>query len=372
MGTELVAPDWSPFTAREAREVLADYPLSVRESGVANVVWRSPRPMSAAALVRSGSTTVFVKRHHVSVRSRTRLEREHEFARHLRLRDVSVPEVLLTTSGASVVEHGDCVYEVHDAARGVDAYRDVPSWYPFASVHHAASAGRALAQFHLAARDFAAPACRPGILSDSMTVVGAEDPERSLVEMVERRGGLARGLARFDYGEDFRRWLVPGIEKASPLLRRQRSQWTHGDWHASNLTWSTGGPDASVREVLDLGLANRTTRVRDLAIALERNCVDWLDINQVNSIRADYRFVDALLDGYDEVLPLDAHDIDVLVAVLPVSHLEFALSEIEYFAEVVHSEANTALAYEGFLLGHVRWFEGPLGSSLLTHLAERA
>ncbi|MHB1088412.1 MAG: phosphotransferase enzyme family protein [Acidimicrobiales bacterium] len=372
MGTELVAPDWTPITPREAREVLAHYGFGARESAVPAVVWRSPRPMSAAALVRAGATTVFVKRHHVGVRSRARLEREHEFARHLRVRAVSVPEVLVTTNGESVLEHGDYVYEVHHTARGVDAYRDVPSWYPFASVHHAVSAGRALALFHQAARDFAAPACSPGILSDSMAVVGDEDPEKALMAMVERRAGLARGLARFDFAKDFERWLVPGIAKASPFLRSQRSQWTHGDWHASNLTWSTGEPDASVSDVLDLGLANRTTRVRDLAIALERNCVDWLDINQVNSIRADHRLVDGVLDGYEEVLPLDPRDKDALVAVLPVSHIEFALSEIEYFAEVVRSEPNTTLAYEGFLLGHVRWFEGPLGSALLTHVATRA
>jgi Ser/Thr protein kinase RdoA (MazF antagonist) len=369
MGTDLVVPDWPAITADEAREVLANF--SWMGTGAPYIVWRSPRPMSGAAIVRSTTATVFVKRHHVAVRSTARLEREHEFARHLRDHGVSVPAVLSTTSGESVVKLGEYVYEVHDTARGVDAYRDVPSWFPFASVHHASSAGRALALFHAGAREFAAPAWNPEILNDSMAIIGGDDPERALLTMIERRGALSRALDHYEYEQDLRRWLVPAMEQASPLLRGEQSQWTHGDWHASNLTWSTSGEDAAVADVLDLGLSNRTTAVRDLAIAVERNCVDWLDINQVGSIHPDYKSVDALLDGYEELSPLSTEQGAALIALLPVSHVEFALSEIEYFADVVHSAANTNLAYEGFLLGHAQWFQGPLGTSLLSHLGER-
>ncbi len=371
MGTEMVRPDWPAISADEVREVLAHYSWIVGESGAPYIVWRSPRPMSAAALVRSASASVFIKRHHVTVRSAARLEREHEFARHLRARGVSVPAVLSTTGGESTVQLGENVYEVHDAARGVDAYRDVPSWYPFVSVHHASSAGRALAHFHAGARDFAPTAWTPEILNDSMAIIGDDDPLRALFTMLERRSALAHALDHFEYEEDFRRWLVPAIEHASPLVRGEQTQWTHGDWHASNLTWSTSDEDATVVEVLDLGLSNRTTAVRDLAIAVERNCVDWLDINQVGSVQPDFGGVDALLDGYEDVSPLSKEQGAALIALLPVSHVEFALSEIEYFADVVHSASNTSLAYEGFLLGHVKWFEGPLGTSLLSHLSER-
>ncbi len=371
MSNDLVASDWPAITTGEVRDVLAHYSWISDEPGAAHVVWRSPRPMSAAVVARRATTSVFVKRHHVKVRSRARLIQEHEFARHLRSRGAPVPAVLSTTSGESVVEHGDYVYEVHDASRGVDLYRDTPSWHPFSRVQHARSAGRALAHLHRAARDFASPAWGPDVLVDSMAIVGDADPAAALTQLVAQRRGLARSLERFDYQEDFSRWIVPAIKRASPLVQELHPQWTHGDWHPSNLTWSTNEGDAAVSEILDLGLSNRTTAIRDIAIAIERTCVDWLDVKALGRVRSDVRFVDALLDGYEEVSPFTRDENAALVALLPVSHVEFALSEVEYFAEVVHSDVNTALAYEGFLLGHVRWFEGPDGASLLEHLSAR-
>jgi Ser/Thr protein kinase RdoA (MazF antagonist) len=371
MGTGLVASDWPRIRVDEARELLNHFSWIDDEIGTAFVLWTSPRPMSAAALVRKGTTTVFVKRHHVTVRSRARLEREHQFARHLRGSGVAVPAVLATTSGATVIERDDYVYEVHDSARGVDLYRDVASWYPFVSPAHAVSAGRALANFHRAARDFAAPTWDLEVLSGSVAIVDAEDPSLALRQLVEGRRGLALALAQIDYEEDFKRCLLPWVEKASPHLGALRSQWTHGDWHASNLTWSSYGPMATVCEVLDLGLSNRTYAVHDLAVAIERNAVDWLDVARCGSMTFDEAIVDALLDGYEQVAPLAPGELSALVALLPVAHLEFALSEVEYFADVVHSPSNTALAYEDYLLGHARWFEGPIGSSLLAHLERR-
>ena len=59
MGRELAEPDWPALTGEELSDVLGGMPV---------VAWRSPRPMSAAALVRLGAMTVFVKRRHLSVR----------------------------------------------------------------------------------------------------------------------------------------------------------------------------------------------------------------------------------------------------------------------------------------------------------------
>jgi hypothetical protein len=57
--------------------------------------------------------------------------------------------------------------------------------------------------------------------------------------------------------------------------------------------------------------------------------------------------------------------------VLPVVHVEYALSEIEYFADVVASPANAELAYDGYLLGHARWFSSTDGAALVGHLQAR-
>jgi Ser/Thr protein kinase RdoA (MazF antagonist) len=114
---------------------------------------------------------------------------------------------------------------------------------------------------------------------------------------------------------------------------------------------------ANVAGVLDLGLANRTAAIHDVALALERSAVDWLDRARTGEVRADLEAVDAILDGYELLRQLDEDERAALIAVLPVVHLEFALSEVEYFADVVNSVTNTALAYDDYLVGHARWYQ---------------
>jgi hypothetical protein len=53
--------------------------------------------------------------------------------------------------------------------------------------------------------------------------------------------------------------------------------------------------------------------------------------------------------------------------VLPVVHVEYALSEADYFTSVAISRANADLAYE-YLIGHARWFGEPPGAALLGFL----
>jgi Ser/Thr protein kinase RdoA (MazF antagonist) len=370
MGRDLVVADWPDLAEDEVRAVLSRVELTERvaKRGDVRVTWSSPRPMSAASLVDCARGEFFVKRHHASVRSPERLRVEHAFARHLRDRGQSVPRVLVACNGDTVVRDGDFVYEVHEKAVGLDLYREKPSWYPFNSLDHARAAGRALASFHAAAESFAAAATTPGVLSNSVDVIASSDPLTAIRRLVDSRPALARVLESRDIELDLCRFLQPGIELAAPLMRRLPSQWGHGDWHPSNLTWTTTDSSARVASVLDLGLANRTAAMHDLALALERSAVDWLDLARTSDVRADLDAVDAVLDGYESVRPLGEDESAALIAVLPVVHLEFALSEIEYFADVVHSDANTDLACNGYLIGHARWFHTAKGAELIERL----
>jgi len=374
MGKVLVRPDWVALSDEEVRAVLRRYEGHDGAAGSreAVVTWQSPRPMSAAGLVQAGGRSVFVKRHHVAVRTADQLRVEHCFTNYLRSRGQLVPAVLRSVSGATVVRDGDFVYEVLEQAVGVDRYRDAPSWSPFISLGHARAAGRALARFHQAAADFPLPPRAPGVLMNSAVIVAAADPLAELGRLLAARPGLSGALARRSLTEDFAHYLLPTIEKAAPLLRALTPQWGHGDWHPSNLTWSSTSPSAVVAGVLDLGLANRTFAVHDLAVALERSTIDWLDMTETGHVAADLDAVDALVDGYEDVRPLDELESTALAAVLPVVHLEYALSEVEYFAEVVGSDVNADLACDAYLVGHARWFEGAAGSVLREHLCRRA
>jgi Ser/Thr protein kinase RdoA (MazF antagonist) len=279
--------------------------------------------------------------------------------------------VLAAPDGDTVVRDGDFVYEVHEKAAGLDLYREAPSWYPFISLDHARAAGRALAHFQAAANGFTAAATSPGVLTNSMDVVASSDPLTALRQLVGSRPALVRALECRDIESDISRYIKPGIELAAPFLVRLPSQWGHGDWHPSNLTWTTADSIANVVSVLDLGLANRTAAIHDLALALERSVVDWLDLARTGEVRANLDAADAILDGYESVRPLDEDESAALVAVLPVVHLEFALSEVEYFSDVVNSETNTALAYDGYLIGHARWFQEAGGEELIERLRRR-
>jgi Ser/Thr protein kinase RdoA (MazF antagonist) len=375
MGKELVEPDWAPLTGDEVSAVLARYAgwATGGTTGAGTVVaWSSPRPMSAAGLVRHGDGAVFVKRHHTRVRSAGQLAAEHAFAAHLRARGLPVPAVWRTASGRTTVARGDFVYEVHEVAAGIDLYRDAMSWTPYLSTGHARAAGAALARLHQAAAGFTRAARPPAVLTSSCGVISAADPVAEVDAIARRRPGLARYLAGRDWRRDIARDHLPVIRRAAPLLAGLEPLWGHGDWHPSNLTWDSAGPDAGVVAVFDFGLANRTFAVHDLAVALERSVVAWLDLAESGRAGVDPGGADALLGGYAEVRPLSPAEARALPEVLPVAHLEYALSEIEYFADVVASPALADLAYDTYLVGHTRWFAGPDGAAFLDHLRRRA
>jgi Ser/Thr protein kinase RdoA (MazF antagonist) len=368
MGTEWVAPDWAPLTDDEVRHVLAAYPDCRDAAGRAEVSWRSPRPMSAAALVRAGPRELFVKRHDPRVRTAAQLAAEHAFAAHLRARGVPVPAVLRTAAGATALTRAAGVYEVHEQAPGADLYRDAMSWTPYASLGHAFAAGRALAQLHEAAAGFRRRARPPAVLTSSCAVVTAADPLAAVARLAARRPGLGRYLAARRWQDDLARHHLPVIRRAGPLLAGLPPQWGHGDWHPSNLTWASPGPDATAAALIDFGLANRTFAVHDLATALERATIGWLTLAETGQAEADLDAVDALLAGYQSVRPLAAAERAALAEVLPVVHLEYALSEVEYFAAVLCSPDGASLAYDTYLIGHTRWFTSPAGSALPDHL----
>src|SRR5215467_199447 len=376
MGKELVEPDWVPLTGDEVSAVLARYglgtgPADTTRTGTV-VAWSSPRPMSAAGLVRHGAGTVFVKRHHVRIRSAAQLAAEHAFATHLRASGLPVPAVRRTAGGRTVVAEGDFVYEVHEVAAGIDLYRDAMSWTPYLSTGQARAAGAALARLHRAAAGFTRAARPPAVLTSSCDVISAADPVAAVGAIARRRPGLARYLDGRDWRRDLARDHLPVIRRAAPMLAGLAPLWGHGDWHPSNLTWDSAGPDAGVVAVFDLGLANRTFAVHDLAVALERSVIAWLELAETGQAGVDTGGMEALLDGYQAVRPLSPAEASALPEMLPVVHLEYALSEVEYFADVVSSPALADLAYDAYLTGHTRWFAGPDGAAMLDHLRRRA
>jgi Ser/Thr protein kinase RdoA (MazF antagonist) len=331
--------------------------------GPARILWHSPRPFSAAARVRTPAGEVFVKRQHVRVRTPQALAEEHAFIAHLRDGGLPVPQILANDHGDTAIQCGDWVYEVHAPAVGIDLYRDVPSWTPLLRLDHARSAGRMLARLHRTAAGFAAPTRSAPLLVARDDVLRASDFFDAIEARCARRPALAGYLAKRDWRGEASA-LAARHRRVQPQLASLPRLWTHGDWHVSNLFWSSADDDAGAASVLDFGLCAPTFALYDLATAIERNAVAWLQLEQ--GMRAVFpETAQALIAGYAEVLPLAAAQRALLAELLPLVHVDFALSEMDYFLGVLGAEEQADIGWRDFLLGHEAWFDTAAGRALL-------
>lgn len=364
MGTENVAPDWPALTGAETDTLLRRYPEA---GGAARLLWLSPRPLSAAGVVETvRGGTVFVKRHHRSVRTVGGLLEEHGFLAHLRQRGAPVVRVLADAAGRTAVADGEWTYELHTLGDGEDLYQDAISWSPFADLAHARAAGRALAALHQAAEGYDAPHRAPQPLVAGFSVFAAPDPFAAVEQYAADRPAVAAQLAGRAWRADLERWHLPFHEHLRPHLADIEPLWTHNDLHASNLLWS-GGERAEVATILDFGLADRAYAIHDLATAIERNAVEWLALEAKgpDAVHADAAV--ALVEGYLEIRKLTDAERVALPDLLALSHTDYALSELDYFGGVTRSPSNAELAYR-YLIDHTAWFAGPVGGALLDRL----
>ncbi len=351
-----VSPDWPKLTLAELGPVLARF----RAVGAAEaVVWHSGRPFAASAIVQGAGARVFVKRHDPRVRDLADLAEEHAFIAHLRREGAAVPAVLAADgNGATAVAGPAGVYEVHALAEGKDSYRDAHSWTPLRSGEDAASLGYALGRLHVAAEGFAAPARTTFLVVAGDALLRAPDLATGLAARLAADDLLRDALRDRPWRADFAEVLTPWHLALLPFLAEIEPLWAHGDLHASNLLWQGG----RVSAVLDLGMCNRASAPYDLATAIERNAIAWLEPGVSKGRPALAR---AILRGYDRARPRAPAERAALRHLLPIVHVDFALSELGYFHGVTRSAANAEAAYTDFLLGHARWFASPEGVDFL-------
>lgn len=368
LNNDEVAADWPAISAREIAWLRGRFP---QLEGAGAVLWHSPRPMSAAAIVEGRHGQVFIKRHHHSVRTAASLGEEHRFIAHLAAAGVPVVQVLRDRDGATAIEHGHWTYELHALAAGHDLYRDAPSWTPPLDPGHAHAAGAMLATLHNAAAGYQAPQRSTHMLVARDDLIRAADPIAQLQRDLVERPALADYLARKPWQHDLQQTVLPWHAALGERLHSEPRLWAHNDWHVSNLLWHETGNTPGVASVLDFGLASPTSALFDLATAIERNAVAWLELER-GAQAAHTAIALALLDGYRQVRPLGTTQVLLLADLLPIVHFDFALSEVEYFHGATGSTANADIAYHDFLLGHARWFSGRHGQALLAALRAAA
>ena len=362
--------DWPRLTLAEAERLLLRYPDA---GGAVELLSFSPRPFSAASVVATPRGKVFVKRHHRTVRDRAGLMEEHALIAHLHAADWGgaaslVPQVLTDCAGESVVLDEEWTYEVHALANGVDVYEQALSWTPFLSADDALAAGRALARLHHAAKGYDAPARAQRQLVSSYSIFAGADPLSAMEAYLASRPLLQSYAEKRRWRESMESLFLSLHAELMPWTGYLAPLWTHTDFHASNLTWGHADEASRVRGIVDFGLADRTNAVHDLATAIERNVIAWLRMDEAGADLVRYDQLDALLAGYEGLSSLSYEEARALVAMLPLVHCEFALSETDYFLSILHSEEKAYLAYEGYFLAHAEWFLGAQGRGLLDHL----
>lgn len=361
----LAEPYWPPLTVNEVGRVLAGYEGL---AGEVSLLSFSPRPFSAASVVRAGNQRIFVKRHARVVRDADGLREEHSFMEHLRAHGASVPHVLADRHGDTAIEIDEWTYEVHELPHGIDLYRDAISWTPFFHAAHAYSAGQAMARLHLAAQGYDAPPRIGRPLVAGFSIFAAQDPEHALAAYLAARPALASYLKNRNWLDDALNLLQPFHAELLPLLPILKPLWTHNDLHPSNLFWSDTGARAQATAVIDFGLSDRTTAIHDLAHAIERSIVEWLALvqrpDEPERVPTHLDHMTALLDGYESVRPLSSVERAALAPMTALCHAEFALSETDYFLSVLHSEEEARFACPAYLLDHARWWRGAGGRLL--------
>lgn len=364
LNNDEVPADWPPISDREIAWLRGRFP---QLEGASSAQWHSPRPMSAAAIVEGAAGQVFIKRHHHDVRNAASLAEEHRFIAHLAGAGVPVVHVLQDREGSTAVEHDGWTYELHAVGDGQDVYRDAPSWTPVTEHDPAREAGRMLATLHRASAHYVAPQRSTHMLVARDDLIRTADPIAMLERDLSERPALAGYLSRKPWQHDLRQTVLPWHAGLHERLRSEPRLWAHNDWHVSNLLWRREGDAMRVATVLDFGLASPTSALFDLATAIERNAVAWLQLEHgAQAVHVDTAL--ALLDGYRQVRPLSAAQVHLLADLLPVVHFDFALSEIDYFQGATGSTANADVAWHDFLLGHAQWFRTRDGQALLAAL----
>lgn len=364
MANELVEPNWSPITLEDLKQLLMFYPQFKEAT---NLTWHSPRPFSSATIAVIDQNPFFVKRHATFIRDVEGLQEEHGLLTHLHKEGIPVSRVIKGMNEQTAFSIENWTYEIHLLGEGVDLYRDAVSWSPFISLNHAFAAGKKLAEVHIASEKYHKNKRKIQPLVCCFEIWNNEFPLEKIQEFMIGRPGLSSYLENKNWKTEVENTFYPFYEKFYPLSKNLTPIWTHNDWHASNLLWTSDGEQASVATVLDFGLSNVTNAVYDLATAIERNIVEWLHLNEREEV-VHYDSLEQLLKGYFSIKTFSDEEKNALCTILPLVHTEFALSEIDYFERIIQSHENADAAYETYLLGHARWFNTSEGKKLLSKL----
>ena len=362
---KVVKPVLEPMELDEIKKIVSDhYP----EAGIPErKLGDGSRPYSASSLFQSCSGQYFLKKRNKAWRSRGDIFWKHSIIEHLCSKGFPTPPLVLNGGGETLTETCDHYYELFHRAEGEDIYHDYHSWMPFIESGHATSAGEALARFHLALEDYdKSGRPRPGtIIEKPMTARFDMAFSPDLPAALACRIAESPVLSAFFDGKRGKADLLPLLlpfQQDMPACRDEIRPWiTHGDWHANNLFFRGG----RVSSVIDFHLTDLSFRLYDLAVALDRNCIRWLDIQDGRNDAVRFDLIGLFLDGYNSVFPIDEDELKFLSILLPVHQLDLAVSNIEYYFGFEQNRARADWVYDVYLTGHLSFYQKSAGREII-------
>jgi homoserine kinase type II len=195
--------------------------------------------------ILTASGAYFLKRRNPKYAQESFVAFDHALMEHLAPYAVATPLAVVSDQGRRWLRLGDDVYELLPYHRGGPHDRH--------SLAQLASAGRALARFHRAAREFSPPSGKDWPRYDDPRLI------REGIEAIA--GDLGRALSADEFG--YLMAQVALLERELPQARYHAlpKLVVHGDYHPGNLKFA----DDLVSGIFDLDWATLQPRLRDLA-----------------------------------------------------------------------------------------------------------
>lgn len=339
---------WPALTESEVNAVFQHYPST---GNLQEIRWQSDRPLSAAGLVRTDRGLFFVKRHSRVVRNPEDLSFEHQLSAYLSRMGLDSPMVILTVTGADTLASPDWVYEVFTPAQGEDRYRSHHTWSRGIGAQEAQAIGRCLADMHDRLRECAIPPRKTRFQRVGWELAGAIDLRSTLEEDLQQRPQLAGFLTKQDISA-IAEAFEPHLHQANQLVGHERLL-CHGDPQGNNYFWN----ESEIACVIDYHLAGAQPPLAELACAIDRNGLHWLEILEGTDDAWSPDVVKGLINSYHTLRPLPKDSAEAFVALIALHRLDFAWSLLDYYITVERSELKASWTRDVFLQAHPNWLQ---------------